>query len=71
MAIEAKKREGEAANSLIYRFNRKVQQSGLVKETRKRTFTTRTANKTKRRGAALYRIEKRSEMAKVKKYGHK
>jgi len=71
MAIEARKRENEAPNSLIYRFNRKVQQSGLVKETRKRTFTGRPENRMKRRKAALYRIEKRSEMAKVKKYGHK
>jgi ribosomal protein S21 len=71
MAIEARKRENEAINSLIYRFNRKVQQSGLVKETRKRTFTTRPANRTKRRDAALYRIEKRDELVKVKKYGHK
>lgn len=71
MPIEAKKREGENAGSLIYRFNRKIQQSGLVKEARKRVFTDRPENRRKRRAGALYKIAKNSEIAKVKKYGHK
>lgn len=69
MAIEVKKRDGETPGSFLFRFNKKIQRSGLVKEMRKRQFTDRTANRRKRRLAALYRITKQEEIAKVKKYG--
>lgn len=69
MAIEVKKRENETANSMLYRFTKKVQHSGVIKEARKRQFTTRTANSTKRRAAALYRMERQSELQATKKRG--
>ncbi len=69
MAIEVKKRENETSNSMLYRFTKRVQHSGVIKEARKRQFTTRTANSTKRRAAALYRMERQSELQATKKRG--
>lgn len=67
--LEIKKRENETMNSLIYRFNKKVMQSGVVKEVKKRQFRDRQENRRGRRLAALYRIEKKHEFERVKKYG--
>lgn len=69
MPLEIKKKEGETTGSFMFRFNKRVQRSGLVKEVRKRQFKNRASNRTKRRSAALYRIGKKSELAKAKKYG--
>lgn len=69
MALEVKKREGETPASFLFRFNKRVQRSGLVKEVRKRQFHNRSANKTKRRSAALYRNTKQRSIAKERKYG--
>ncbi|MBI5732735.1 30S ribosomal protein S21 [Candidatus Jorgensenbacteria bacterium] len=71
MAIEVKKREGENISLLLYRFNKKVQHSGIVKEVKRRRFQDRSLNKRHRRNAALYRKEKQEELAHVRKYGHR
>lgn len=71
MAIETKKREGETQNSLIYRFSKRVKQSGLMKEVKKRRFKGRPENKRKRRLAALYHIQKVDEFARQRKLGFK
>ncbi len=68
--IHTKKKEGETLSAFVYRFNKKVMQAGVVKETKKRQFTTRGANKGKRRIAALYRLKKQEDLARLKKYGH-
>jgi len=67
--ISAKKRKSESSNSLIYRFNKKVRQSGVVKESRSRRFTTRAVSKIKRRQSALHREEKKQDYLKKKKLG--
>lgn len=67
--ISAQKRKGESTNSLIYRFNKKVRQSGVIKESRSRRFTERPTSKIKRRQSALYREEKKLEYLKKKKMG--
>jgi ribosomal protein S21 len=71
MAVEIKKKEGESASSFIFRFNKKIQQSGLVKEVKKRQFHGRRVNARKRKLGALHRLAKKSEVAKLKKFGHK
>ena len=67
--ISVKKRKGESSNSLMYRFNKKMRQSGVVKEARNRRFTTRAVSKTKRRQSALHREEKKLDYLKKKKLG--
>lgn len=69
MAIEAKKREGESPNALLYSFTRKVKRSGILKEVRKRKFHTRTISRIKRRVSAIHREEKKAEIIRMKKLG--
>lgn len=69
MSIEVRKKEGESAGSLIFRFTKKVQQSGILLEAKKRRFSTRPSNKRARRNSALYRLEKRKQIEKMQKAG--
>lgn len=69
MAIEARKKEGESGQSLLYSFTRKVKRSGIVKEVRHRKFHTRTTSRIKRRASAIHREEKRVEVERQKKLG--
>ena len=64
-----KRRENETVSSLLYRFSKKVQQSGVLKEAKKRRFRARPQNKTKRKASALYRSLKRTERERLKKLG--
>ena len=67
--MEVKKKEGEAVGALIYRFNKKIQQSGILKESKKRRFTDRPVSRIKRRLSALHRAERAKEVARLKKLG--
>lgn len=69
MAIEIKRKEGEPVPSLLYRFTKKVRQSGVLLEARRRRFQRRSTNRGKRRLSALYRGKKRAEFARLKKLG--
>ena len=68
--IKVKKREGENFNSLLFRFRRRVRQSGIMREARRRRFYQRPENKNKRRLAALHRVRKEQEIKEMKRYGH-
>jgi ribosomal protein S21 len=67
--IEVRKKEGESPNSLLFRFSKKVRQSGVLTEVRKRRFRDRSVNRRKRRLSAIYRTAKRREIARLKKLG--
>jgi ribosomal protein S21 len=67
--IEIRKKEGESAASLVARFTKKVKQSGVLRETRKRRFKVRAVNRNKRRGLALKRESKKQEMEYLRKMG--
>lgn len=69
MAIDVRKKEGESASAFLFRFNKKVQQSGLVREVRSRQTRARAENRRTRRLAALYRAKKHGELADAKRYG--
>jgi ribosomal protein S21 len=69
MAIEIKKKEGEPVAGLVYRFTKKVRQSGVIKEVRKRQFRKRDVNKRKRRLSAKHRDQKKAEMIRLRKLG--
>lgn len=55
--------------ALVYRFTKKVQQSGVLKEARRRRFHRRQPNRAKRLVSALHRETKRREIEKQKKLG--
>ncbi|OGG42139.1 hypothetical protein A3A21_02010 [Candidatus Jorgensenbacteria bacterium RIFCSPLOWO2_01_FULL_45_25b] len=69
MPIQSRRKEGESTGSFLYRFSKKVKQSGIVKEAKKRRFKERPTNRRKKRLSALYRVEKEKELEKKKKYG--
>ncbi|MDO8429954.1 MAG: 30S ribosomal protein S21 [bacterium] len=67
--MQVKKKEGETIGSLMYRFSKKVQQSGILREAKKRRFRHRPKNRSKRKLAAMYRDEKKKEVMKARKLG--
>lgn len=67
--IEVKKKEGEATGSFLFRFNKKVKRSGVMKEVRKRKHRPRAQNKNKRRASAIYRVAKEKELTRARRYG--
>jgi len=69
MVLEVKKQERETNQSLIRRFTKRVQRSGVLVQARKIRFHKRTKSKKMRRKAALRREQVRTEYEKKKKLG--
>ena len=69
MALEVKRKEGESVSAFLYRFSKKIQQSGVLREAKKRKTKKRGVNRNKRRVSAIYREGKRKEVAKARKMG--
>ncbi len=69
MGVIIRKKEGESPNSMIFRFTKKVQQSGVLREVKGRRFTKRATSKPKRRASALHKRAKRIALDKAKKLG--
>lgn len=67
--IEVKKKEGESVNAFLYRFTKKMQQSGVLKEAKKRRFHSRSVNKHAQKESALYRLAKKQDLERLKKLG--
>jgi len=67
--IEIRKKEGETPTAMLFRFTKRMKQSGVLTETRKRRFHARPQNKRKRRIAAQYRAAKKVETARLRKLG--
>lgn len=67
--IKVKRREKENSVSLIRRFTRKVQQSGVLVLARKLRFKERPKSKRKRREEAIKRTEIRGFKEKLRKLG--
>lgn len=67
--IEVKKKDRESSESLIRRFSRRVQQSGVLARARKSRF--RVEEKTKREliAGAIYKEKVRKVVSKLKKMG--
>lgn len=69
MVYVYKKNDRESTESLIKRFTRRVQQSGVLMHVRKNRFNTDEKSKTERRQEALYKNHMRKEVTKLKKLG--
>jgi len=67
--IQVKKKERETSESLIRRFYRRVQQSGVLMHARKLRFRTEKKSKREKRNEALYKVKIRKEIDKLKKLG--
>jgi len=67
--IQVKRKEKETAESLIRRFSRRVQQSGVLRQVRKIRFHHAEKSRDKRRNEALYKVDIRKEINRLKKLG--
>jgi len=69
MVVEVKRREGETLGAFLYRFSKRVKQSGILKEAKSRRFRDRNVNRNKRRLSAIYRTRKAEAVRRDRKYG--
>ena len=51
--MEVRRRKNENVGSFLYRFSKRIQQSGVLKEVRKRRVRSRPENKRKREERSL------------------
>ena len=54
---EVKRKKGESFESMLRRFNTRVQRSGRILQAKKVRFLAQTENKTRKKAAALKRIK--------------
>ena len=69
MAIEVKKKTGETTRSLLRRFSRRIQQSGVLIRARKSRFLEKDKSKSERKNSALRRVKMIDEKEKLRKMG--
>jgi ribosomal protein S21 len=67
MALEIKKKQRENVQAMMRRFQKAVQQSGILLETRKRQFMKRDKSGNMQKKAALRRIENKKKYELIKK----
>lgn len=69
--MKIQKQLRETSQSLVYRFTKAVQKSGVLVEARKRRFTKRNKSENMEKRAALVKVAKKKEFEKAKKLGIK
>ncbi len=69
MTLEVKKQNHETSQSLIRRFTKAIQQSGILLRARKVQFKEREKSEQMKKRAALRREEKKKEYERLKKFG--
>ena len=69
MAIEVKKKTGETTRSLLRRFTRRIQQSGVLIRARRARFREKEKSKRERRISAVRRVKINQEKEKLRKLG--
>ncbi|MBI4919778.1 30S ribosomal protein S21 [Candidatus Azambacteria bacterium] len=69
MAIEVRKKEKESVQSLLRRFSRRIQQSGVLLKVRRSRFYASPLTKRQKRISALRKIEIQKEREKLYKLG--
>jgi ribosomal protein S21 len=67
--IEVKKKDRETSESLIRRFGRRVQQSGVLVAARKSRFRAEEKSKRKMREGAMYKAKVKKVVGRLKKMG--
>ncbi|MFH1461165.1 MAG: hypothetical protein ABIF84_01975 [Patescibacteria group bacterium] len=69
MAIEVKKKTGETTRSLLRRFTRRIQQSGVLIRAHRARFREKEKSKRERRISAVRRVGINQEKEKLRKLG--
>ena len=67
--IEVKKKENESTGSLLRRFSKKVQQSGLLLQARSSRFMEKVKSREERKKSALRRNQIVAEKERLRKLG--
>lgn len=67
--VEVRRKEKETFGAMLRRFTRRVQLSGVLRETRKKRFFVKSLTKNKKKEAALRRIGVRRERMRLEKLG--
>lgn len=67
--IEVKRKDRETSESLIRRFSRRVQQSGVLVKARKTRFRVDEKSKIEIRQGAMYRAQVKKVVDRLKKMG--
>jgi ribosomal protein S21 len=67
--MKIQKQQKETSQSLVYRFTKAVQKSGILTEARKRRFRDRIKSENLQKRAALIKAEKKKKFEKLKKLG--
>ena len=67
--IEVKKKDRESSESLIRRFSRRVQQSGVLVQARRSRFRKEEKSKREMRQGAMYKAQVKKIVSRLKKMG--
>lgn len=67
--VEVKKNTNENNASLLRRFSRKIQESGIIQKVKGKRYNERKESKVKVKKSTLKRIEKRKANEKLRKLG--
>jgi ribosomal protein S21 len=67
--IEVKKNLNENNSSVLRRFSRRIQESGIVRKVKGARYNLREESKLKAKKSALKRMERRREIEQLKKLG--
>ena len=67
--IEVKKNPNENNSSILRRFSRRIQESGIVRKVKGARYNVRKESKLKIKNSALKRMARREEIEQLKKLG--
>ncbi len=67
--IEIKKNPNENNSSILRRFSRRIQESGIIRKVKGDRYNLRKESKLKMKKSALKRMGRRQEIEKLKKLG--
>ena len=67
--IEVKKNPNENNSSVLRRFSRKIQESGIIRKVKSARYNLRKQSKLKAKKSALKKMERRREIEKLRKLG--
>jgi len=67
--IEVRRNPNEASSSILRRFSRKIQESGIIQKVKGSRYSERKESKLKIKKSALRRLARRKEVERLRKLG--
>lgn len=67
--IEVRKNPNENNSSVLRRFSRRIQESGIIRKVKSSRYSSREESKLKTKNSALKRMARRKEIEHLKKLG--